>query len=329
MPTTTYYPVLPPVVVPTKLTAFTRAEAMALYPSSPLHIFPPPAPSVRRSLRDRCGVTLSLKIEHPLKATGGPWSPRGPVQPHCAQLPRIPRRRSHKPWFGHLRADTPVEAPKPATPPAEPTPEPEPEPTPEPTPEFEFEPFPTELPSALRPPQADAPHLQAIIPSVWVSFGGAERAADDDFTHVVEIAYPDTEQGEQEANQQATTARASDDRVQRLRIELPAAARTWQGRAALALTDGQLRAARDFLAECLPQELAAQPEQGAVRVLVSAPAARPTDVMSVVGCYLAFVAGRSVEEVLQCIDEEESVVSVWKGEVSGDEVERAEEIARA
>ena len=44
---------------------------------------------------------------------------------------------------------------------------------------------------------------------------------------------------------------------------------------------------------------------------------------------MGFAAGRGVEEVLGCVDEEEAVLSVWKGEVSGEEVERVEEIARS
>ena len=43
---------------------------------------------------------------------------------------------------------------------------------------------------------------------------------------------------------------------------------------------------------------------------------------------MGFAARRGVEEVLRCVDEEEAVLSVWKGEVSGEEVERIEEIAR-
>ena len=90
----------------------------------------------------------------------------------------------------------------------------------------------------------------------------------------------------------------------------------------------QLGAARDFIGECLPKELAALPEQESVRVLVTTPPGQPTDAMCVVGCYLGFAAGLGVEEILRCVDEEECILSVWKGEVSGEEVERIEEVAR-
>ena len=70
------------------------------------------------------------------------------------------------------------------------------------------------------------------------------------------------------------------------------------------------------------------PEKQAVRVLISTPQRRPTDAMSVLGCYLAFASKKSVDIALRCIDDEPDFLSIWKGEVSEDELARAERVAR-
>ncbi|EJF60705.1 hypothetical protein DICSQDRAFT_62391 [Dichomitus squalens LYAD-421 SS1] len=294
---------LPPLAIPT------RTRSSSKYPTTPLSVFPPPAPSIRHPMRDRRGVTLTLQIEAPFNANvnvipPGPWSPKGHVQPHRSNLPR---RRNPKPRFQNFNPEALVRqksAPKPETP-AIPIPTP-------------------------NPPRADEPHLQAIIPALWVAFSDRSKASsswayEEDFTHVVEMTY-----AAEEAHAPDGAERCWDPelKAQRLRLVLPETARVREGRAALALTDAQLRAARDFLGESLPQTLAAMPEQSTVRVLVTAPPGRPTDAMCVLGCYLSFVAGRGAEEILRCIDEEDSILSVWKGEVSGEEVERIEKIAR-
>ncbi len=301
----------------------TRADAIAMYPTSPIGVFPPPAPKARHSLRDRCGISLTLEIEAPFKPTKvpGPWSPKGHLQPHRSNLPR---RRNPKPCFASYQDVKPTVTVQPLKPAVAPAP-------------AAALPFPAPQ-TPQQPHKASEPHLQAIIPAVWVAFGqeaeakGAKRPYEEGFTHIVEICYAHGSVaftgGSAERRWEADSGRGMGG-VQRLRLVLPEHARKWEGRAALALTNPQLRAARDFIAEGLPQSLAVLPEQGAVRVLVTAPAGRPTDAMCVLGCYLAFVAGRDAESILQCIDEEESILSVWKGEVSGDEIERIEKMARA
>ncbi|RPD57842.1 hypothetical protein L226DRAFT_540189 [Lentinus tigrinus ALCF2SS1-7] len=311
---------LPPLVIPTmsRTRSKSRVDAITMYPTSPLGVFPPPgpAPLIRRSLRDRCGVNLTLEIDAPFKSlrvshVQGPWSPKGHIQPHRTNLPR---RRNPKPCFANFK-DVKVEFPKPPTPKAQ-TPIP-----PAVAPVAFVAPVPADIPTPLQPPKADETHLQPIIPALWVAFGQAlNRSYEEGFTHIVDICYADVAKG--------TSERVWEDRVQRLKLTLPEAARKWEGRAALALTDAQLRTARDFIAECLPQSIAALPDQTDVRVLVATPPGRPTDAMCVLGCYLAFVAGRDVETVLQCIDEEDCILSAWKGEVSGEEMERIEKIAR-
>ncbi|KAI0774914.1 hypothetical protein BD413DRAFT_472091 [Trametes elegans] len=323
--TTSTAPTLAPLGIPGK--------PFALYPSSPLKVFPPPAPAIRRPLRERCGVSLTLHIESPaapgagLKPSKvpGPWSPKGHVQPHRNHLPR---RRNAKPRFAYYTDKrAPPESPKPtpaATPAAIPTPKAEP------------------VPSYEAKPPTEEPRLQAIIPALWVAFaqedkekegGRTENAREHDgFTHVVEIHHAGDA-----AYASGSTEKLWDGRAQRLRLALPTSAAATAattgagagGRAGLALSDAQLRAARDFVAECLPHAVASLPEQGTVRVLVTTPRGRPTDAMCVIGCYLAFVAGQGAEAILRCIDDEESVDSVWKSEVSGDEAERIEKIARS
>ncbi|KAI0669530.1 hypothetical protein C8Q78DRAFT_183346 [Trametes maxima] len=311
-------PSLAPLTIPSN----SRPDAISTYPSSPLKVFPPPAPTIRRPLRERCGITLTLHIETPSPTfkpskVPGPWSPKGHIQPHRNHLPR---RRNPKPCFVAVQekqAPAVAEHPKRA-----------PSPLPSPSPAAEAEPAPAVIPVsdptpsyAFNPPTED-PRLQAIIPALWVAFAHeTDRSYEDGFTHVVEITYEGTH---------GSSERSWDGKAQRLRLALPQSARKpAKGRAGLALGDTQLRAARDFVAECLPQSIASMPEQSSVRVLVVTPQGRPTDAMCVVGCYLAFVAGQSADAILRCIDEEDSVLSAWKGEVSGDEADRLEKIARS
>ncbi|CDO76738.1 hypothetical protein BN946_scf184813.g8 [Trametes cinnabarina] len=295
---------LPALVIPNP-----GSDLIALYPSSPLRVFPPPAPAIPRPLRERCGVSLTLHIDSP--AIGykpgkvpGPWSPKGHLQPHRNHLPR---RRNPKTCFAkfhdkHAPAVIP-DHPKAKTPSAKIGRSP--------APDYAFD-----LPKAAEP--------QAIIPALWVAFAQErDRSYEDGFTHVVEICYASPTA----AFDSGSSDRHWDGKVQRLRLALPESARNPCGRASLALNDLQLRVGRDFIAECLPKSVAALPEQTDVRVLVVVPQGRPTDAMCLLGCYLAFVAGSSAETILRCIDEEESILSVWKGEVSGEEMERIEKIA--
>ncbi|KAI0629556.1 hypothetical protein C8Q77DRAFT_1220246 [Trametes polyzona] len=294
---------LPPLIIPSA--------------THPLKVFPPPAPTtVRRPLRERCGVNLTLHIDNPALAfksskVPGPWSPKGHLQPHRNHLPR---RRNPKPCFAGIQEKQPVAA---AALPVEPT-----KPAPIPTPDAVSAPsIPSRTPSyAFDPPKSSEPQLQAIIPALWVAFAQPDdRSYEDGFSHIVEISYGSA----------PTSDRRWDGRAHRLQLILPESSRRPAGRAALALTDAQLREARDFIAECLPQSIASLPEQNEVRVLVATPPGRPTDAMALVGCYLAFVAEQTTETILRCVDEEESVLSVWKGEVSGDETVRVDRIARS
>ncbi|OCH89421.1 hypothetical protein OBBRIDRAFT_666717 [Obba rivulosa] len=274
------------------------------YPTSPLtSLVRPllPQPAVHSRLRERCG--FNLRITTSPGSACGPRSPRVHVHPHRNNLPR---RRGHKKRIVFYEDESPaIEAAKPFTPAVEMIP--------------------------LDPIPPDDNCLQELVPGLSVAFalddGPAARIAlEEGHTHIVEICFSPAGP---RACAGGTTEEIHEERAQKLRLVLPASERAREGRAALALTDLQLRTARDFLAQALPYALASRPDAGNVRILITTPAGRPTDAMAVAGCYLSFVSRKSVDGVLRCIDEEEDYLSVWKGEVSGDEVERAEKIARA
>lgn len=186
-------------------------------------------------------------------------------------------------------------------------------------------------PSDLSKP--DGRHLQEIIPGLSLAFKPSDdsgedtvQSLEDGFTHLVDICDPPAGSDELDCG---SVEQAWDGRVHRLRLVLPTSARADDSlRAGLALTDAQLRAARDFLAQALPYSGTASNGTLGVRTLVCTPAHRPTDALSVAGCYLAFVSAKSVETVLRFIDAEADFLSVWKGEVSGYEMEKIEKVAR-
>ncbi|KAL6305102.1 hypothetical protein BKA93DRAFT_718126, partial [Sparassis latifolia] len=267
------------------------------YPSTPLVQFPPPLPSLRRPLRERCGFNLRIKTTFTQPEHTAPRSQKGHIQPHRNNLPR--RRKGAKRTIFHEEehvAEAAVVAP------------------------------------TREPPKVVDRCVQDIIPGLSVAFNtglrsDATQLLAEGYTHVVDVCYPTDDAHEFVAG---SIEHALEGRLQRLCLTLPSSARVddISQRAGLALTDQQLRASRDFLGQTLPYASASQTSGGDVRILVATPSRRTTDAMCIAGCYLAFVSGKSVETVLRYIDEEESVLSVWKGEVSEDEAERAERIAR-
>ncbi|KAH9833978.1 uncharacterized protein C8Q71DRAFT_154935 [Rhodofomes roseus] len=283
-------------------------STIGIYPTSPLAQFPPPVPVLRTPLRERCGFTaeLSLTIKTSFgqqQACSGSWSPKGHIQPHRSHLPRRRKAQIKRIVFY----------------------DDEPEQTQPPAP----------APGAFVPPPkpADEPCLQEAVPGLFVAFKTeSTHPHDASYTHIIDVCYPlpgyDAGATEQ--------AYQPEGRVHRLRLVLPEASKEPPVRAGLALTEAQLRAARDFLAQALPygsaaqQSVATRPaaDKQATRVLISTPPRRPTDAMSIVGCYLAFASRKSVDTALRCIDDEPEFLSVWKGEVSEDEVARVERVAR-
>lgn len=266
------------------------------YPSTPLSEFPPPLPIQRRPLRERCGFDLKIKTsftppENPTQREHN----NGHVQPHRSNLPR--RKKGLR-----LVVDEPILAVEPSA----------------------------KLVQETRP--AADQNLQELIPGLFVAFKSTGDRSDtrevlaEGYTHLIDICYPADGTDNFAAG---SIEQTSEGNLHKLCLTLPMSARVSESvRAGLALTDAQLRAARDFLAQTFPYSLAVDVQAGATRVLVATPARRPTDAMCIAGCYLAFASGKNVGTVLRYIDDEESVLSIWKGEVSEDEVDKSERVAR-
>ncbi|KAI0683991.1 hypothetical protein BC835DRAFT_674509 [Cytidiella melzeri] len=168
--------------------------------------------------------------------------------------------------------------------------------------------------------------LQSLLPNVFMAFSDSTTSLDDlpglssaePYTHVVHVGYSDEEAHSCE--------RTTEGETQYLHLDLPSSARTTgASRLSLELTDAQLHAAREFMAEALPH---LDISTGA-RMLVTGPHGRPTDVVSIAACYFAFVSGKSIEDILLFIDAEEDFLSTWKGEVTEDEADKLQRIAQA
>ena len=308
------------------------AAIAQLYPTSPLQTFPPPLPAGRTPLRVRCGVTMRLHLSTHVLAAAPAWpSPKGHIQPHRNHLPR--RRNPRRIVFHDDDEEKAAEAPK--------VEEKEPEQKVDGVKadaeveaeanggaetEVKEEGI-TEDPYAL-PPQVEHPHLQEFIPGLNISFIGGDDETPDSlpgqsssapYTHIVSMHF---------GAEAKPIERSYEGRCQRLRLSLGERDAS-AARLGLGLTDAQLRVARDFIAEAQPRLSASEGMQHGVRVLIATPQGCPTNAMCVLACYLAFVTSKGVEETLTWIDQDEEFLSVWKGEVSEDEAERVEKIARA
>ena len=243
------------------------------------------------------------------------WSPRGHLQPHRNHLPR---RRNPKRMV-LFEAATPHDAPQ-----IEPVPVVE---EPVRLEDTALSKMPVLAPEieALYKPNIDerASHLCMIVEGLWVAFTEDTEdfpiAADGaPNTHVVSISYGDGE-GSYEQSTLGDT--------QFLRLILPASARTTEGRAGLALTDAQLRAARDFLTQALPAEESAT--DSTTRVLLATPYGRPTDAMCLAAIYLMVTCKEPADKVLFFVEQDMEFDSAFKGEITDDEFETVEKIANA
>ncbi|EKM53687.1 uncharacterized protein PHACADRAFT_260171 [Phanerochaete carnosa HHB-10118-sp] len=171
-------------------------------------------------------------------------------------------------------------------------------------------------------PLADQSQLQVVLPFMSIAYVEDDaleylpgNSADEPYTHIVSIRYGES----------SGVSRSYENRCTYLRFTFGPRDSNSR-RAGLGLSDAQLRAARDFLAELCPHLHTAP---SGVRILIATPPEHPTDAMCMLACYLAFVTGKDVDGVLRAIDTEEGFLSTWKGEVSEDEVEKVEKIARA
>ena len=311
-----------------------------LYPTSPIQTFPPPLPTSPSTLRARCGVTMRVQL--PTQSPQSAWSPKGHVQPHRHNLPR---RRNPKRFviIDHDHDDVAKSAaPKSPSPilretrlvvvnkdnsnNAEKA-------TSKPKSEQGIAVGKARVASSHPPIEspyipsinADDPHLQSLIPDVFMAYSRPNTRLEDlpgysaaePYTHVVHIDTNDEE---------AATKRVSEGRTQHLHLNVPSSSQaSGSSRAGLELTDAQLRAARDFMAEAKPLLV----HNSGVRILVTGPYGRPTNIVCVAACYYSFVSGKSMEDVLRIIDDKEDFSSTWKGEVTEDESDKVEQIARA
>lgn len=239
------------------------------------------------------------------------WSPKGHVQPHRSHLPR---RRHVKRFVVHDTDDeVAVATPPPAVVAT--------------TVDAATEAL-AKLDIYAPAPQQNVPHLQEVIPRLILGFMGSEDSVEDlqpnsakPFSHIISVLHGD-----------ATTAGSSQSSsgpgLQRLYLFIAPRDAT-SGRAGLGLTDAQLRRARDYIGEVIPTPESVQNPADYLRILITTPHGNPTNALCVLACYLAFISDKNVEEILNFIDEEEDYLSAWKGEVSEDEIERVEKIARA
>ena len=269
-------------------------------------------------------IMNAIALNTSRKALGTPvrsntWSPRGHIQPHRNHLPR--RRNVKRVVLYEACTPTPEQPPH-----VSPF-------RPEETLRLEetaLSKMPLLAPEieALYQPHIDerAARLSMIVEGLWVAFSedteeypiiDADGAPN---SHVVAISY-----GDGEGSCEQTTL----GETQLLRLVLPAAARTQteEGRAGLALTDTQLRVARDFLTQALPAEESAK--DSTKRVLLATPFGRPTDAMCVAAIYLAVVCKEPTNKTLEYVEQDRDVHGAFKGEITEDEYERIEKIATA
>ncbi|PCH35641.1 hypothetical protein WOLCODRAFT_126086 [Wolfiporia cocos MD-104 SS10] len=285
---------------------------------SPLARFPPPLPAHRRTLRERCSAELNLRImtnvgpfqqQRPFQQQPPPCqtgATKGHVQPHRSHLPRRRKNQVKRIVFYDSEDRDKPDPDAGAAPNA---------------------------PDCQQ--QGQERHLQKLFEGLALAFklqdprADADACRDEGYTHIVDICHAEAPPAS--AHGCGAIERLQEAQVQRLRLILPAVAGDSPApRAGLSLSDAQIRAARDFIAKTLPYASASQGKATApltASVLISTPAGRPTDAMSVLGCYLSFVSGKPVEITLRVIDDTPEILSAWKGEVSGDEVDRLEQVA--
>ncbi|KAI0090793.1 hypothetical protein BDY19DRAFT_992204 [Irpex rosettiformis] len=312
--------------------------SMEFYPTSPIQTFPPPIQMKPTPLRVRCGITMRLQL--PNQSPQNAWSAKGHLQPHRHNLPR---RRNPKRFTivdrdnddAEKGAVTKTSSPilRQVIPAVVNTDSSKADvATSKPMSEQGIAVVKAQV-AASHPPiespyipsiNADDHHLQSIIPDVFMAYSNLNTSLEElpgystaePYTHVVHIDIAD------EGN---AIKQVSEGCIHHLHLTLPSSScATHSSRAGLKLTDGQLRTARDFMAEARPL----LENNAGVRILVTGPYGRPTDIVSVVACYYSFVSGKSMENVLRFIDAKEDFSSTWKGEVTEDEADKVEEVAR-
>jgi hypothetical protein len=177
--------------------------------------------------------------------------------------------------------------------------------------------------------------LHELLPYLFISFHTGNHLPNEvvtedgaAFTHIVKITHETSKRKAGVVDVGTDTKRG----LYTLVLVVPTSApRRHRGRRvqsfgernATLLTEYQLLAARDFLSLALPYYSETRPNEDLegpvgsadrVRVLVTAPAGdgAAADVMSAAACYITFVSGESAQTVLECIEKEEEVPTLWK-----------------
>lgn len=156
-----------------------------------------------------------------------------------------------------------------------------------------------------------------VVPNIFVAFqgGGDQKVVvvegGKKYTHIVTISLADAA-----SSQETSTDFPDGSRVQALHLSIPnpsvALMRAW--RTGLGLSPEQLASATTFLSD-------ASSGPSTPRVLVTCAHQRQTDAMAVVLTYLSKSLQEDVDEVSKVIDMVDDLQSVWKGEVTEDELD--------
>ncbi|KII95510.1 hypothetical protein PLICRDRAFT_218456 [Plicaturopsis crispa FD-325 SS-3] len=250
----------------------------------------------RRTLNERCAVRLKIDTDKALSSEPTPLTPLKDSVPYPSTLFRSTKRRV-----------SPL------------------------APRFSFGAS-GMAPSAC-PPQAELYGLQEMIPGLHVAFSqdllpGAELRSypwyhADCFTHMICVA--PSHEGDRDVGNVAVSL--DDNGAQRLRLVVPVLA-TDDG--VTQLSGDQLIAARDFCSLALPYSDRPEDNTGrdlTARVLITTPGGRAVDAVSIAICYMAYVAKKEVQGVMETFNAEEDLPVFWKGSMSLDGKEFLEEVA--
>jgi hypothetical protein len=302
-----------------------NAPLIDLVPSGAVFPIPPSSTSgsatssssspSRTSIRERCGITFTLA-----NAVGPSPLPqslsKGHLEPRAGSLPR---RTRMKPSHASQVIVVPPRKVVPSCPLSDET-----------------------AAACNAPDRIELTCPQPVIPGLLVAF--EEDASDgffvkyedrkvnksvklsvlDNFTHVVHISTGENHDALEESFDMV-------DGKQQIRLVVPMGT---SDMGVTHLTAGQLLSARMFLSAAIPpspkyasRSLTFLHECGA-RLLITAPRDRPVDAISVATCFLAHALGRTSEQVLTLINDEQDFSRLWQGTVSLDGAEFIEDVVR-
>ncbi|KAG6381174.1 hypothetical protein JVT61DRAFT_5575 [Boletus reticuloceps] len=188
-----------------------------------------------------------------------------------------------------------------------------------------------DIPEAFLYDLARKTHHEMIVERLYVA------VADDDseiatlralhrkrFTHIVRVVFnPLSHNSNITPSSWMVQEISADGAPHELRLTCPALTLCYDGKLTT-LQEKQLRAARNYLTQTLPERSDAEHkpplspgECEDVRVLVVSPTNRSVDVMAIVVCYMAFVTGGCADQVLGSLQQSTLVRSHWGGDILG------------